>query len=472
MVLGGALLCALFAASGGWGRSAVLVLASALPAAIVLVRVVRVPLARPVPWWCLGAGLASLTVNSLVWLSQVGLGGRSVAGGALEMWSLLLGYVLLLAGAVLVLTPFARRDGGALVEAAVFGLGSASLLWMALVHPALVRDRADGVAQLRTLVMVLLVSGIAGMILRAAVVNRAARPALLYLLGAVGLALVGTVARTQTYSTADGSSASWIGLVWVVAYAAIAAASVHPSRVALTASGDAPPDRLSVTRLALFGLALGVNPVLAGVQQALRRDVDWMLLTVATLAIVPLVVVRIGRLVRRQEEAEEALAHLASHDELTGLANRRTAITHLTDVLARVAAGTAPGVVVLFLDVDRLKVVNDEHGHRAGDTVIRAIARRVRRAAGPDVLVARLGGDEILVVAVGTVERRDVLVTDVRAALDGSVDVGDGVQVPATAAVGVTWVGSGVRADAAPTIADADRDMYEDKRRRTEGVRR
>ncbi|MCC2309703.1 GGDEF domain-containing protein [Cellulomonas chengniuliangii] len=466
VALGGMLLCVVYAVSGGWVRSTVIVLASGAPAAVVLADLARRRLARPAPWWCLAAGLAALTVNGVVWLVQVGLGDRLVVEGPLAAWALLTGYVLVLVGAVLLITPFARRDGGTLVEAGVAWLASASVLWVVLVHPALVRQNVPDAERFNTLLTVLLVSGIAGMVLRLAIVNRPARPALLYLLAAVSFTLLGTVARVQTYSAADGTSASWLGPVWIVAYGALAAAAVHPARAALTAPGEHAPDRLSVKRLSVFGLALGLNPVLAGIQQALHGDVDWMLLTVSTLVIVPLVVVRIGRLVHRQEEAEATLAHHATHDELTGLANRRAAITHLGDALARAATAASPGVAVLFLDIDGLKVVNDRHGHRAGDAVICAVARRVARAAGTGALVARLGGDELLVVAEASPERRDELVAAVRAVVRGHVDLGGGARVAATAALGATWVGGGEHATAAQVIADADRAMYADKRPR------
>ncbi len=472
MALGGALLCALYGISSGPARSTVLVLAAAAPAAVVLSHLARRRFARPAPWWFLAAGLTSLAVNSVMWLVQVGLGGMAVAQGAVADATLLAGYVLLLIGAVLVLTPFARQDGGALAEAGVGWLASASLLWVVLMQPALVRQGASPADHLHALLVVLLVSGIAGMLLRVAAAHRAARPSLLYLLLAVALTLVGTVARTLTYEAADGSSAHWLGAVWIVAYGAVAAACVHPSSDALTASSAAPADRLSITRLTFFGLALGLNPVLAGLQQALRSDVDWMLLTLSTLAIVPLVVIRIGRLARRQEQAEQALARLASRDELTGLANRRVAIAHLTDVLQRLEAGDVPGVTALFLDVDGLKAVNDQHGHGAGDAVICAVARRVDQASGPGTLTARLGGDEMLVVAVGAAERRDALIGDVRRALDGRVELGDGVSIAATAALGACWVGAGEHTDAARVIAEADRAMYQDKRRQAEAAQR
>ncbi len=466
VVLGGLLLCVLYGAAHGAVRGALILLASAVPAAVVLAHLARRRYARALPWRFLAAGLVALTVNSSGRFVQVGLGDLPAPEGPIDTVSLLVGYVCMLIGAVLVLAPFARDDSVALVEAGVVWLASASILWVLVVHPHLERRDAPGLERLQTLVILLLVSGIAGMLLRVASANRPARPALLYLLMAVALTLIGELAGTLTLSPIDRSTPEWLGLLWILSYFAAAAASVHPSSAVLTARlASRPAHRLTVAHLVLFGLALGVNPVLAGIQQATRGGVDWILLTVSTLAIVTLVVVGIGRLVRRQAEIEAALAHLASRDELTGLVNRRTAIAHLSDVLEQVAAGDAPGATVLFLDVNGLKTVNDRHGHRAGDDVLCAIARRVERAAGPEALTARLGGDEMLVVAVGDVDQRESLTGSVLAVLDGDVDVHDGSRVPAHAALGVAWVGSGEHTDAARLIAEADRAMYADKNR-------
>lgn len=95
---------------------------------------------------------------------------------------------------------------------------------------------------------------------------------------------------------------------------------------------------------------------------------------------------------------EEQLRHLAHHDELTGLSNRRALLEHMGHRLA----GDGPGTVaMLFLDVDRLKAMNDFLGHQAGDNFIRAVASRLRNRACPDDFVARLGGDEFVVVLAG-----------------------------------------------------------------------
>ncbi|HMO10316.1 MAG TPA: sensor domain-containing diguanylate cyclase, partial [Actinotalea sp.] len=71
---------------------------------------------------------------------------------------------------------------------------------------------------------------------------------------------------------------------------------------------------------------------------------------------------------------QDALAHAAAHDELTGLPNRTGLLTRLADELAEAAPGA--GVAVLFLDLDRFKQVNDTHGHKAGDEVLVALAKR------------------------------------------------------------------------------------------------
>jgi diguanylate cyclase len=92
--------------------------------------------------------------------------------------------------------------------------------------------------------------------------------------------------------------------------------------------------------------------------------------------------------------AEEKLRYLAEHDDLTGLYNRRALIEQLSE---RLLTGRPGPVAVLYLDLDRLKPVNDYLGHSAGDWFIRVFAQRIRICA-PNSTIARVGGDEFVVV--------------------------------------------------------------------------
>ena len=93
--------------------------------------------------------------------------------------------------------------------------------------------------------------------------------------------------------------------------------------------------------------------------------------------------------------AEEKLRYLAEHDDLTGLYNRRALIAHLSD---RLSAGNPGPVAVFYLDLDRLKAINDWLGHTVGDWFIRMFAQRLRVCAGSQSMIARLGGDEFVVI--------------------------------------------------------------------------
>lgn len=101
--------------------------------------------------------------------------------------------------------------------------------------------------------------------------------------------------------------------------------------------------------------------------------------------------------IREREELQQLMAHEAAHDALTGLANRRRAITAVADLLA-----SAPSVGVLFIDLDGFKALNDDLGHAAGDEVLVAVADRLQRSAPIDAVVARLGGDEFVVACPAT----------------------------------------------------------------------
>jgi len=99
-----------------------------------------------------------------------------------------------------------------------------------------------------------------------------------------------------------------------------------------------------------------------------------------------------------QKEAEERLLHNAFHDVLTGLPNRALFMDRLSRSLERAKQREAYRFAVLFLDLDRFKVVNDSLGHQVGDQLLVGIARRLEASLRPGDVVARLGGDEFAII--------------------------------------------------------------------------
>ena len=99
------------------------------------------------------------------------------------------------------------------------------------------------------------------------------------------------------------------------------------------------------------------------------------------------------------EELKEQLHHQAYHDALTGLPNRRLFAEHVARALAQYSPAR---VAVLFLDLDDFKTINDSLGHFAGDTLLAAVAGRVRASVRPHDVPARLGGDEFAVLTEST----------------------------------------------------------------------
>ncbi|HSL56489.1 MAG TPA: diguanylate cyclase [Acidimicrobiales bacterium] len=136
----------------------------------------------------------------------------------------------------------------------------------------------------------------------------------------------------------------------------------------------------------------------------------------------------------------DRLTHDATHDPLTGLANRALAEDRLAAALSRASRG--PNLpVVLFVDLDRFKEVNDTLGHAAGDEVLVTVADRVRRCVRAEDLVARLGGDELLVLLDSTHRPRradvDSLAHKILGAIGVPMALADGHVVSITASIGV-----------------------------------
>jgi diguanylate cyclase (GGDEF)-like protein len=102
----------------------------------------------------------------------------------------------------------------------------------------------------------------------------------------------------------------------------------------------------------------------------------------------------------RLEQAGSHLEHQATHDVLTGLANRALFNRRLEEALVH-AAEEGFSIAVMYIDLDDFKQVNDVHGHAMGDVLLRAVAQRLQRVVRMSDTAARLGGDEFALLYVG-----------------------------------------------------------------------
>ncbi|MFC7521807.1 diguanylate cyclase domain-containing protein [Xanthomonas populi] len=165
---------------------------------------------------------------------------------------------------------------------------------------------------------------------------------------------------------------------------------------------------------------------------------------------------------RELESARAALALKASHDALTGLLNRSGVLDAMAEELQACAHGAHPLAVVL-IDLDHFKLVNDEHGHLAGDAVLAKVGARLTACLRDSDRVGRYGGEELLLLLPGMSQHSQHRLRAIHAKLSvAPYDVGAARPLPVTCSVGVAWFRIGDTA--ATLLARADEALYRAKR--------
>ena len=323
----------------------------------------------------------------------------------------------------------------ALLPAAHHGGGSAAVHLVALAYPA-----ADLV--LLTLVVPVLVS------------HRLSVP--LLLVGGSLLALL-TGDTVQTVALTDGGTAGnrVAHAFWLATFVLLAAAPLGARAADLSPDPLPPGHRMTNGRWALLAGALLAGPILL-----LHRGTTVLGVAVSSL-VLTLVVLRLAhlnrRLTRASEDAlskNEQLRHQSMHDALTGLPNRALITDRIEWMLSRTRR---PGstCAALLIDLDGFKHVNDSRGHEAGDTLLRAVARRLTGALREVDSIGRVGGDEFAVL-IDEVELScapELVAARIIDVLRQPFDLGPAGPVVVTATVGIA-VGS--REHPGDLLRDAD----------------
>lgn len=397
------------------------------------------------PWTLLLLSLTVIVVANFV---------RLVPGEHANVAAWLLdafGNVLALAAALALVAKCGRADLGGVVDTSVIALAVGGLLWVTLPH-RLSSDTSIA-AQVNLFVVVFTLTGVLGALLRLSTTRTGGRQALRWLLGALGAG----IASTAVSAAAGEDSGLLLGAetLFMVAFVAVGLFGLDPTAPALMAEEPAPrPERLSVGRLVLLGLAVAIVPVFVGVRYLLGGTVNGLLLAVQGPLVAGLVMLRIGLLSAQRARAEAALLYQAAHDPLTNLPNRRTLIETLSAELARGRRCT-----LVFCDLDNFKSINDSYGHAVGDQILIEVAERIQSCTGIRHMASRFGGDEFLILLVGTSDAETYAfcrcVADALARPFAPVDASVGVSI------GLAGSSDGGRPD--QLIQAADRSMYEVK---------
>lgn len=409
---------------------------SAVVAVIVGVRLHEIE--YPAPWYLIAAGLAFLTLGDSIFNANDLVFDNppfpSIADAAY-----LSAYPFLCVGILLLVRRrLPGQDTASLVDALMLGVGCGIASWVFLMEPY---AQDNGLTLLEQVVSIAYPAADVVLLVVVArlLLAPGARPLsytllfgglLLTLAGHTGFAIETLNGGARTPNPSD--------ILFLSSYLLLGAAALHPSMLDLDRRERSAPSP-GLWRLALLGVA-ALTPAGFLIGESLRQHIDHVGVIIAGAVLVPLLaLVRVGLLMKELER-------FARLDPLTALPNRSLLFERIGDALDR-ARRSATTVAVLYLDLDRFKLVNDSYGHAIGDEVLVAVADRLRAALRHGDTVARVGGDEFVVLcenlngtaaALSAADRLSLALVDpigvrgstFRVSVSIGVSVGSGNEVP------------------------------------------
>ncbi|HEX5203591.1 MAG TPA: EAL domain-containing protein [Actinoplanes sp.] len=353
----------------------------------------------------------------------------------------------------------AGEDDPARIDALLVGLAAAFLTWTFVIAPAI--DSA-GLTPFQILdalfpiIDVMLLVLVAQLMLAGGV----RQPALWMLIVAAAAMFAGDLLFSLRDALIVDVPPATITALFLTLFVLIPASALHPSSRSLVEPQQIAVRDMSHARLVVIGLVVAVPTVITSLMPlgSLAND----LIRAALCAL--LVLLTLARVVRSNNQrvrAERATRRRATHDALTDLPNREL----LSDTVARWAdRATAEHLEIslLFIDLDRFKMINDHWGHQVGDELLCAVAGRLGEQVRAEDVVARIGGDEFVIALASPSHLRlaeslaDRLLDELARPFE--LSVGD---VVISASIGVAKSTGG--AHALELIRDADTAMYKAK---------
>lgn len=436
----------------------------------ILVGIRRYRPSAPSAWYMMAAGQGLWLIADVLFSVQQDLLGMDDFPSLADLFYLL-GYPVFAVSLAMLVhdRTRSRRELGPLLDSATVTAGLTLLSWVLLARPTIESMEgsigAAAVAAAYPAMDILLVGGLIRLVSSPGGRSQAFR----YLLAAL-LLLVSADTMSVAFDLYASNEFAAVDYLWMFSYVAWGAAALHPSMTTLSNPVSNPQLHFRGVRLLAVILATMIAPSILAVHELTGVPVDNWAVIVGSVVMFLLVVIRMNLAIEQIAAAHEALEVLqdelsvqATHDPLTGLANRVQSMRLLAGALGRARRkGTTVGL--LFIDLDGFKEVNDTHGHRSGDEVLRQAARRMEQVTREGDFLGRLGGDEFIVGIEDAEDEAAVLVLANRlvTVMKQPIQVTDDLAVQVGASVGVA-VGRGGETDVETLLHEADLAVYQAK---------